>query len=180
MGSREWVSSIGLLLLERDSTQEIKPKGSKKTRRLFICIAEKSRSPARSRAQNYSHGVPSSPSLNAACFFVGFILWHGLAFVGKITPSPHPPCSRFRVQVSGLNPSSTFIGQITVSIPSLIHVSWRNVCFSLTPWEEAKPIPAVRSQSRVTFPKPSGQRVGREEDPLTWPSLPPGKPIMIV
>ena len=121
-----------ILLLERDSTQKSKPKGTKKTRRLFICIAEKSRSTAGSRAQKYNHGVLSSPSLSSACFFVGFILWHGLAFCWQDNhlPHTHSHCSRFRFQVSGLNPSSTFIGQITVSIPSLIHVSWRNVCFS--------------------------------------------------
>ena len=40
-----------------------------------------------------------------------------------------------RTWLKWFSSSSTFVGQITVSILSLIHVSWGNVCFSLTPWE---------------------------------------------
>ena len=100
-----------ILLLEKDSAWKSKPKGTKQTRKLFICIAVKSRSTAGSRAQNYYHGVLSSPSLTSVCFFVGFILWHGLPFRWQDNPLPYTcsHCSGFRFQASGLNPSSTFV-----------------------------------------------------------------------
>ena len=105
-----------ILLLERDSTQKSRPKGTTQTRNLFICISEKSRGTAGSRAQNYYHVVLSSPSLSSVCFFVGFILWQGLPFCWQdnLPPHTHSQCFRFRFQVSGLNPSSTFAGQMNV------------------------------------------------------------------
>ena len=105
-----------ILLLEKDSAWKSKPKGTKQIRKLFICIAEKSRSTAGSRAQNY-YGVLSSPSLTSVCFFVGFILWHGLPFSWQDNPLPHTRshCSGFRFQVSGLNPSSTFVTPLQYS-----------------------------------------------------------------
>ena len=138
-----------ILLLERDSTQKSRPKGTTQTRNLFICISEKSRGTAGSRAQNYYHVVLSSPSLSSVCFFVGFILWQGLPFCWQdnLLPHTHSQCFRFRFQVSGLNPSSTFAGQMNVHSSSNSCLL-RECLFSIDSLG-GSPKPSLESEVRV-------------------------------